>query len=87
MQLKARCCTVLNGRALAPSLLLPSLTHLWTVLLPQCRDEPLHRLVFHRDFIDMQVHAISQPELLQLLGTRGKKARWSHRGGAERAVL
>lgn len=50
-----------------------SLTHLWTVLFPQRRDEPLHCLIFHWDFIDMQVDAISQPELLQLLGTSGKK--------------
>lgn len=71
-QLAAQSCTVLTAHTSAPSLL-PSLTHLWTVLFPQCGDESLHCLIFHRDFIDMQIHAISQPELLQLLGTRGKE--------------
>lgn len=58
----------------------PPLTHLGTVFFPQCGNESLHRLVFNWDFIDVQIHIISQSQLLQLLQTQGKKSRMVRHG-------
>lgn len=54
--------------------LLPLLTHLGTVLLPQGRNESLHGLVLNGDLVDVQIHVIPQPQLLQLLKTPGKQS-------------
>lgn len=49
--------------------------HLRAVLLPQGRDELLHRLVLHGDLIHMQVHAVPEAQLLQLLqATKERRA-------------
>lgn len=68
--------------------LLPLLTHLGTVLLPQGRNESLHGLVLNRDLVDVQIHVIPQPQLLQLLKHTSKaKPRWSDTRRAEDLLL
>lgn len=42
------------------------------MLLPQGGDEPLHGLVLDRDLINVQIHVIPQPQLLQLLKKKNK---------------
>lgn len=64
--------------------LLPLLTHLGTVLLPQGRDESLHGLVLDRDLINVQIHVIPQPQLLQLLKTPAKQNQDGQARGEQR---
>lgn len=56
------------------------------MFLPQGRDESLHSLVLNRDLIDVQVHVIPQPQLLQLLKNTSKAKNQHGQTGDEQRI-